>query len=178
VKPGDHPDFFKLPPPPGRSRESSIVLDEQGRFWHEGRIVSHPGMARAFASWVGRHPDDGRYILHNGYDWTYFEVRDAPFFVVGLTVDTDGWPLLELGDGEQERLDPGGARCGPDAALYVRVKQGQFEAKFTQPAQLMLAPLLAEVDSGGVALRIGGRLYPVELGETRGLAGNDGAPRG
>src|SRR5262249_32567480 len=31
MKPGDHPDFFRLPPPPGRSRESRIVLDDLGR---------------------------------------------------------------------------------------------------------------------------------------------------
>ena len=80
VRPGDHPDFFRLPPPPGRSRESTIVLDAEGRFFHEGAPVTHRGMARAFASWVARHPDDGRYILSNGYDWSYFRVEDAPRF--------------------------------------------------------------------------------------------------
>ena len=43
-------------------------------------------MAKAFAKWVRRHPDDGRWILSNGYDWCYFTVEDTGYFVLGLTV--------------------------------------------------------------------------------------------
>src|SRR5690606_13637499 len=81
VKPADHPEFFLRPPPPGRSRESTLRLDREGRFWHDGRRVEHPGMARSFAAWMDRHPVDGRFILNNGYDWTYLEVEDAPCHV-------------------------------------------------------------------------------------------------
>src|SRR5690606_42127086 len=38
-------------------------------------------MARSFAAWMDRHPVDGRFILNNGYDWTYLEVEDAPCHV-------------------------------------------------------------------------------------------------
>src|SRR5262249_16688768 len=81
MKPGDHPDFFRLPPPPGRSRESRIVLDDLGRFWNGPVPIDHEAMSTAFASWIAIHPDDGRFILTNGYDWTYFTVKDAPFLV-------------------------------------------------------------------------------------------------
>jgi uncharacterized protein len=83
--PIDHPDFFRRAPPPGQSRESTIMLDGEGRFWHAGELVRHPGMQEAFASWISRHPDDGRHILCNGYDWSYFDVQDVPFFVRGLS---------------------------------------------------------------------------------------------
>src|SRR5205809_4885030 len=82
MRPGDHPEFFRFPAPEGRSRESSIVLDREGRFHHNGALVEHPGMARAFASWIDLHPDDGRFILNNGYDWSYFRVEDVPFFAL------------------------------------------------------------------------------------------------
>ena len=85
MRPGDHPDFYRLPAPEGRSRESTIVLDREGRFWHDGRIVEHAGLGAALHSWIARHPLDGRYILTNGYDWTYFTVDDAPFFVRSAT---------------------------------------------------------------------------------------------
>ena len=111
MRPGDHPEFFRFPAPEGRSRESSIVLDAQGRFPHAGELVEHPGMARAFASWIGRHPDDGRFILNNGYDWSYFQVEDVPFFVLGVREGASGLELA-LSDGSQSPLDPASLALG------------------------------------------------------------------
>jgi hypothetical protein len=158
MRPGDHPDFFRLPPPPGRSRESSIVLDAEGRFIHDGNVVEHAGMARAFASWIQRHPDDGRFILSNGYDWTYFRVEDVPFFVEAVK-DVAGAPSLVLSDGTEEPLDPTTLRSGPTGALYLRVKNGTFDARFQRFAQLGLAPWLEETPDGGVELVISGLRY-------------------
>lgn len=87
MKPGDHPDFFRFAPPPGTSRESSIRLDREGRFWHDGARVDHPALERGLRSWIARHPDDGRPILSNGYDWCYFQADDAPLFVDALRID-------------------------------------------------------------------------------------------
>jgi hypothetical protein len=164
MKPGDHPEFYRLPPPPGTSRESSIVLDAQGRFWHDEALIEHAGMARAFASWISRHPDDARFILSNGFDWTYFSVRDVPYFVRGVRA-RDGVPLLELFDGNEEPLDPSTLETDATGACYCRVKAGRFEAKFTPGAQTALAPWLAEAESGAVELVVGGRHYAV--GERR-----------
>jgi len=161
VKPGDHPDFFRYPPPPGRSRESTIRLDREGRFWHEGEPVTHPGMAAAFHTWIGRHPDDGRFILTNGFDWTYFTVEDAPYFVRSLKID-GGRPLLVLSDGSEEPLDASSLTLGEHDALYTRVKGGQFEARFTPAAQTALAPFLVEGAGGQPELEIGRRRYGIE----------------
>jgi hypothetical protein len=156
-RPADHPDFFRLPPPPGRSRESTIRLDENGRFFHDGAPVEHSGMARAFASWIGRHPDDGRFILNNGWDWSYFQVEGAPFFVESVRASALG-PLLVLSDGSEELLDPKALRTGEHDALYVRVKGGAFDARFRQAAQLGLAPWL-EQGSDGPQIVISGVRY-------------------
>lgn len=166
MKPGDHPEFFRLPPPPGRSRESSIRLDENGRFWHEGEPVAHPGMAKAFASWIARHPDDGRFILSNGYDWSYFTVDDVPYFVQALRVDGDRASVV-LSDGSEEPLSAESLEIGPRDALYVRVKGGAFQARFTPAAQSAIGPLLVESPPGEGALglpriRVNGREYPVK----------------
>lgn len=165
MKPSDHPDFFRLPPPEGRSRESSIVLDAEGRFWHEGELVTHPGMARAFASWIGRHPDDGRFILNNGFDWTYFRVEDVPFFVRAVPL-LEPVPELELFDGSREPLDPSSLVIGARDALYVGVKGGEFRARFTPSAQLALLPLLVEDEAGAACLLIRGRRWPVPHGSS------------
>jgi hypothetical protein len=160
MKPGDHPEFFRLPPPPGRSRESTIRLDAQGRFWHDGQLVEHPGMARAFASWIDLHPDDGRFILQNGYDWSYFEVEDVPFFVRSLRAGGDQlW--LSLSDGQEEPLDPSTLAVGANDAVYVRVKMGRFAARFTPSAQTALAPFLAANSAQEPVLCLAGRQHPI-----------------
>jgi len=161
MRPADHPEFFRFPAPEGRSRESSIVLDAQGRFQHEGKLVEHPGMARAFASWIDRHPDDGRFILNNGYDWTYFRVEDVPFFVLGVREQGSGLEL-SLSDGSESRLDPGSLALGAQGALYTTVKNGQFRARFTQAAQIALAPWLAEAENGEIFLEIAGTRHALE----------------
>jgi hypothetical protein len=115
-------------------------------------------MARAFASWVGRHPDDGRFILNNGWDWTYFEVEDAPFFV-DTVAGSEAGPVLVLSDGSREPLDPATLRSGDGDALYVRVKGGAFEARFRQAAQIGLAPWLEEAPDGQPSLVIAGVRY-------------------
>ena len=138
MKPGDHPEFFRFPAPEGRSRESTIRLDAEGRFFYEGDAVSHPGLAAALATWVSRHPDDGRYILTNGYDWTYFTVEDAPYQVRAVRVEA-GRVVLELSDGTEEAWEPETTRVGAGDALYARVKAGAkggpYEAKFSRHAQ-------------------------------------------
>jgi len=162
MRPADHPEFFRFPAPEGRSRESSIALDAEGRFHHEGELVEHPGMARAFASWIDRHPDDGRFILNNGYDWTYFQVADVPFFVLGVR-EEGGRLALSLSDGSESLLDPSSLRLGARGALYTTVKNGKFRARFTPGAQIALAPWLAAGESGEVFLEIANRRHTLEI---------------
>lgn len=171
MKPGDHPEFFRFPAPEGRSRESTIRLDREGRFHHEELLVEHPKLAAALHTWISRHPDDGRYILTNGYDWTYFTVEDVPFFVTSLRED-GGDAVLTLSDGTEEPLDPATLRLGERAtgaadgkadagALYLRVKAdakgGPYDAKLTRHAQTQLGPFLSEEDGSAVLTTKRGR---------------------
>jgi uncharacterized protein len=162
MRPGDHPDFFRLPAPEGRSRESTIRLDAHGRFWHDGRLVEHRGLSAGLHSWISRHPDDGRYILTNGYDWTYFSVDDAPYFVRSIRIEPEG-VLLALSDGSEETWNPAASRIGAEGAVYAVVKReargGPYEAKFTRHAQASLGPLL--VDADPPTIRIAGRVHLV-----------------
>jgi hypothetical protein len=166
VKPGDHPDFFRFAPPPGTSRESTIALDREGRFFHDGALVEHRPLARALAKWIARHPDDGRLILTNGYDWCYFRVEDAPYVVEALHLEPSG-PVLVLFDESEEPLDPASLSVGDDGVVYARVKGGAFEARFSRHAQSQLAPLLVEaepptVEVNGARHVIGPRVAPAQ----------------
>jgi len=168
MKPSDHPDFYRLPPPPGRSRESTIVLDAEGRFFHDGAPVEHAGMKRAFASWIARHPDDGRFILTNGWDFSYFTVEDTPFFVEGIRATERGITLC-LFDGSEEPLDPETLTLDENGVLRTTVKGGAFDARFSRSAQLALGPHLEEGSSGKPVLSILGVRY--ELSEHPGNPG-------
>jgi hypothetical protein len=155
LKPGDHPEFFRLPPPEGRSRESTIRLDGEGRFFHEGERVEHPKLEAAMHTWIARHPDDFRFILTNGYDWTYFTVDDVPYFVRGVRVEPERI-VLRLSDGTEEAWNPAKTRVAGDR-LYTPVKGGAFEARFDRHAQNALGEVLEEVEGGKLAVKIGSR---------------------
>jgi hypothetical protein len=156
MKPGDHPEFFRFPAPEGRSRESTLRLDAEGQFLHDDVPVEHAKLAAALHTWIARHPDDGRFILTNGYDWTYFKVDDVPYFVRSIRAEgTAEDAILVLSDGTEEPLDPGTLRLGPRGDLYLTVKReakgGPFDAKMTRFAQTQLEPFLVE-DDGAVVL--------------------------
>ena len=161
MKPGDHPEFFRFPAPEGRSRESTIRLDAEGRFFHDEHPVEHPKLAQAFHTWIARHPDDGRFILTNGYDWTYFTVEDVPYFVLAVRA-SDGDAILVLSDGTEEPLDPSTVRAGSRGDLYLSVKAGHaggpFDAKLTRFAQTQLEPFLEEEDGRPVLATKRGRV--------------------
>jgi hypothetical protein len=117
-------------------------------------------MKRAFFRWIDRHPDDGRFILQNGYDWTYIEVEDVPFFIRALRPEGEQIVVV-LSDDSEEVLDPASVGTGDDDTLYARVKGGRFEARFTQEAQAGLVPFVVETPDGGFGLEVGGRLHVI-----------------
>jgi hypothetical protein len=162
MRPGDHPDFFRLAPPPGTSRESSIRLDAEGNFWHEGERVDHPALASALHRWIARHPDDGRYILTNGYDWTYFHVDDAPYTVRAVRIEPSRISLV-LSDDTVEPLEPAALFADSHGVLRTMVKGGAFPARFSRHAQTGLAPALAG-EGDDIHLDIGGQNWPIRTG--------------
>lgn len=164
MRPGDHPEFFRFPAPEGRSRESTIVLDAEGGFHHDGEEVAHAKLALAMRRWIRRHPDDGRYILSNGHDWTYFSVEDVPFFVESVGIEPDR-VTLRLDDGTEEDWNPALSRVGKGDALYATVKAGAeggpYEARFQRHAQTALAPVLDVDAEGRPGAHVGGRFVPI-----------------
>ena len=150
------------------------MLDKEGRFFHEGARVEHPGMQKAFASWLARHPDDGRYILSNGYDWTYLTVEGPGCFVAGVAATTDP-PKLVLFDGRELDLDPSTLVSDADGRLWARLPGGE-RACFTSAAQLGLAPWLLE-RHGQIGVELAGRFTPIAADEPGQVSGAPTPPR-
>lgn len=121
-------------PPFPLTRETTIRVDPQGVFWHDGQQVTHPGLARAFASWVDVDPESGRYVLRNSINWAFITVEDAP-----LVVRAVGPGLaLALSDGTTEPLDPTTLRLEPDDVPYCTVRRGTLPARFLPGAAFAL----------------------------------------
>lgn len=142
-----------------RLRQSGLTLDREGRWWHQGEIVSHQGLANAFHRWLDRL-DDGRFIIRlDEKRYAYVDVEDAPYVVRVLSLSRDAI-VLQLSDGSRESLCADTLAAGADDALYCRVKDGRFEARFSRTAHFRLAELVVET-AEGFALRWAGQDYPI-----------------
>lgn len=138
----------------GRTRETKIRRDAEGRWYNDGVELTHPLLKQAFDRWLCRAPDgSGRYCLSNDINWAFVEVQGAPRFVRTVTIE-GGAVRLVLSDEREVALDEGTLRQGRDGALYCDVGDG-LVARFDRHAMMQLGELVRE-DAGGVYLAIGG----------------------
>jgi hypothetical protein len=148
-------------------RQIGLRLDREGRFWHQGELVTHAGVSAALHRMIDRL-EDGRTIVRlDAERYAYLEVEDAPYQVrsVALERGAEG-PLLFLllGDGTEEELRYGSLRVGEADALYCEVKDGRFEARFSRPASRQLGELIEadETPEGTLFfLRAGAGRWPI-----------------
>jgi len=138
----------------GRTRETKIRRDPQGRWWNGDERIDHAGVARSFDGWIER-TSDGRFCLANDINWAYVVVEGAPYFVRSVRFEGDDAMLTLSGD-RVERLDPRTLRTGPDGALYCDVQEGTVTAVFDNHAAMQLGERLVDGD----AFEISGDRYP------------------
>jgi hypothetical protein len=143
-----------------RFRQTGIRLDREGRFWHEGGEVTHPGFRRALLRWLDRLPD-GRPILRlDERRYAYVDVEDADLLALSARWAGER-ALLVLNDEREEELDPATLEIGEGGALYCRVRGGVLTARVTTPAYYALAERIVETAPGAFALRAGGQLFAI-----------------
>lgn len=142
-----------------RLRQTGLRLDREGRFWHEGEEVTHPGLRRALLRWMDRLPD-GRPILRlDAVRYAYVDVDDAHLLATSLRWDGDR-AFVRLNDGSEEELDYPSLRRGEGDALYCSARAGALEARLTTPAYYALAERLVETGDG-FAVRARGSDWPI-----------------
>jgi hypothetical protein len=126
-----------------RLRErSGLSIDLDGRFRHEGELVTHERTLEVLWSSLERRAD-GRYLVRIGRESGYVHLDDAPYGVRGITFEGDGL-LAHLSDGSAEPLDVSSLAVGADGVLRCRVKSGAHRARFTRAAQTALGLALVE----------------------------------
>jgi hypothetical protein len=129
----------------GRTRETAIRREANGKWWNGEDPIEHPNLVRSFESWIAR-ADDGRYCLSNDINWAYFSLEGPPFFVRAVKLTKTGVSLLLSGDLE-EALDPSTLRQGEDGSLWCDVRGG-LPARFDNHAMAQLADVVGEDERG------------------------------
>jgi len=137
----------------GRSRETHIRRDREGRWFDGDAPLSHPKLAGAFDRWIEVAPD-GRYCLHNDVNWAYVAIEGAPLEVASVRLDGPE-AHLRLSDGRHEALEAATLRQGPDGTLYCDARGGAMTARFSRHAAQQLGEILQE-DDRGIYLALGG----------------------
>ena len=147
--------------------ESSIVLDREGRWLHDGEPVTHRGLAEALHRWIDFDEATSRYVLQAGRERCFIEVEDTPYFVRGVvwTGEPDAARvMLRLSDGTEEELDYATLRQAPDNVLYCDVKGGRMPARFDRAAYYRVAERV-DLDQAGPVLAAAGSRWPIRRGD-------------
>ncbi|MCA9581970.1 MAG: DUF1285 domain-containing protein [Myxococcales bacterium] len=150
----------------GRTRETPIRRDAQGRWFHGDTPITHPKLVRAFDAWVDV-AEDGRYCLRNDINWAYVAIEGPPLFVRSVAHDATGVRLI-LSDGTEEPLRGETLRQGKEGALYCTARGGRLAARFDRSAMARLEDLIGE-DEGGLFVEVGpSRYYPPTFSDQAG----------
>lgn len=144
--PASGPELNPAGPPP-----VPLTLDHEGRWFHEGLPIEHPGLV----SLLNRHlvvDDDGTVevrVPNLGFvERGAVTVEELPYYVTAVAFGAT--PTLRLNDESEEPLDPASVWLVGDDRLYCRVKGGRFPARFLRAAYLALASHVQEAGDGWV----------------------------
>jgi hypothetical protein len=143
-----------------RFRQTGIRLDREGRFWHEGAEVTHPGFRRALLRWLDRL-EDGRPILRlDEKRYAYVDVDDAHLLATSARWDGDR-AMLRFNDGSEEELDYRHLEIGAEDALYTTARAGRLTARITTRAYQVLAERLEQLRDGTYVLAARAAKHPI-----------------
>lgn len=120
----------KLPPvdqwQPAHIGDSAMRIAADGRWYHEGGLITRPAMVRAFSSLLIRDAQ-GQHWLVTPHEKLSIEVEDAAFIAVDVKQDGDAL-IFRLNTDDLVIAGPQHpiiARGDPDVpALYLQVRHG------------------------------------------------------
>jgi uncharacterized protein len=159
----------KLPPvnqwEPEKSGDSEMRVAADGRWYHQGGVITRPAMVRAFSTLLRREAD-GSYWLVTPQERLSIMVDDAPF--IAVEVQSEG-----VGKGRKLafRLNTDDlVIAGPDHRMeacplpYLLVRDGLW-AKLGRPVYYELAELALEEGHDPPGLYSNGTFLPMGVAE-------------
>lgn len=109
-----------------------FLIDKNGNWFQDGIKIQHRH-TYLYNNKLLKRGDDGVYFLDEGSGKLFIKVEDTPF-VVKMVDKKDEDYYLTLNDETREKLDLRTLRINDDNIPYAKVKNGEFDARFTRPA--------------------------------------------
>jgi hypothetical protein len=119
-----------------------IYIDKEGNWYQDGIPILHR-WTYLHNNRLLRRDEKGRYYVDEGKVKVYAYVEDTPFVVKMVEKRDDGFYVI-LNDETEEKLDFNILRMNDENIPYIKVKNGDFEARFSRPAYYELTKYLSQ----------------------------------
>lgn len=107
-------------------------IDKRGNWFQDGIKIQHR-LTYLYNNKLLKRDDEGNYYLDEGSGKLYIKVEDTPFVVKMIHKEGEDY-YLRLNDETEEKLDLNTLRINNENIPYAKVKNGEFDARFTRPA--------------------------------------------
>ena len=132
-----------------------FFIDKRGNWFQDGIKIRHR-LTYLYNNKLLSRDDEGRYYLDEGTGKLYIEVEDTPFVVKMIDKRGDDFYII-LNDETQEKLDLNTLSINDENVPYAKIKDGEFEARFTQPAYYEFMKYLKKEDDNYFIMSKGGK---------------------
>ena len=156
----------KLPPvaiwSPEKTGDSEMRIATDGKWYHQGGIISRPSMVRAFSSLLRRDPD-GRYWLVTPQEKLCITVDDVPFIAVEVRSEQCGKDrrlAFRLNTDDLVIAGPSNAIEMRREIPYLHVRD-KLWAKCARPVYYELAEMALSAKDGKPGVWSDGAFFPV-----------------
>jgi len=136
------PSTWKLP---------QLAIDRDGAWHAEDGEITHPGLLASLRQ--GLRIDDTGHYLQIGPARVPVDVEDAPFAVVRVELEGAAATVI-LNDLTREPLRLDTLVFGPGEIPYCRVRDGQFDARFSPAAAWQLLQRIEPDEATGAAVLV------------------------
>lgn len=136
---------------PSHCGHSGMLIDREGRWFHDGKRIEREALVRLFASVLRREPD-GRHVLVTPVEKLDIEVELAALRITAMSREGKGKEqriAFQISDGCALILEPDHPIRFVDGLPLVAVRHG-IEASLERPVWYELAELALAADPPGV----------------------------
>lgn len=109
-----------------------FLIDKSGNWFQDGIKIQHR-LTYLHNNKLLKRDEQGEYYLDEGSGKLYIKVEDTPFVVKMVDKRDDGYYII-LNDETQEKLDLKTLSINDENIPYAKIKNSEFDARFTRPA--------------------------------------------
>ncbi len=109
-----------------------FLIDKNGNWFQDGVKIKHR-ITYLYNNKLLKCDEEGHHYLDEGSGKLYIKVEDTPFVVKMVHKSGDDYYIV-LNDETREKLDLSTLRINDENIPYAKVKNGEFDARFTRPA--------------------------------------------